>query len=97
MSKITEPAHQFDHKPFHADRAHVMETLIEPTTCLFPYAVGMYVYVHDHAYETNALSALECRIENVDLAPLEIVVTPCNHPERTFTTSQDKLSAPIYV
>lgn len=92
-----EPTHWRDKRPAHADRARVMETLVEPESCHFRYAVGMYVYVHSHAYETNGLDARECLITNVDNAPLAIMVQPCNHPEQAFEVSQDKLSAPIYV
>lgn len=74
-----------------------METLVEPETPFYRYQVGMFVYVHEHAYETNALAAKECVIINVDNAPLAIMVHPCNHPELAFEVSQDKLSAPIYV
>lgn len=81
----------------HANITHVMDTLVEPRTAYYPYEVGQYVYVHPHACEHNCLAAQECMIVNVDHAPLEIVVEPCNHPELTHTVSQDKLSAPISV
>lgn len=92
-----EPLHVRDQRPSHGINARVMETLVEPVDPGFRYAPGMYVYVHDHAYETNGLSALECLITNVDNAPLAIMVQPCNHPEQAFEVCQDKLSAPIYV
>jgi hypothetical protein len=92
-----EPQHVRDRKPFHADRAKVMETLIEPTSPTFAYQPGMYVYVHQGAYNTNPLDAQECLITDVDNAPLAIVVAPCNHPEQAFEVRQDQLSAPIYV
>lgn len=81
----------------HADHTQVMGTLVEPTTPFFQYLPGMYAYVHPSAYETGDLRAVECLVVNTDLAPLEIVVHPCNHPEKAFTVSQDKLSAPIWV
>lgn len=82
----------------HADVTHVMGTLVGPVhRADFPYRVGQYVYVHSHAVERNDLDAVECRIEDVTGAPLAIVVCPCNHPEETFTTPQDRLSAPIEV
>jgi len=81
----------------HADHTHVMGTLIEPTSPYFPYEPGMYVYMHPSAFETGDLRAVECLVVNVDLAPLEIVVHPCNHPEQAVTVAQDKLSAPIWV
>lgn len=77
---------------------HVMDTLIEPAhRAHFTYAPGQYVFVHTHAVETAELDALECLIINVDLAPLEIMVHPCNHPEDVRVVRQDQLSAPIYV
>jgi hypothetical protein len=91
-----EPQHTRDHKPFHQDHAKVMETLIEPVSAHFQYVVGQYVYVHQHAYETNDLSARECCIVDVTNAPLEITVRPCNSDE-LITVAQDKLSAPIWV
>jgi hypothetical protein len=81
----------------HANATRVMGTLVEPRSAYFPYEVGQYVYVHTHADEHNPLDAQECVIVNVDHAPLEIVVQPCNHPELTHTVAQDKLSAPIAV
>ena len=81
----------------HANATHVMGTLVEPMSAYYPYAVGQYVYVHPHAFETADLAAIECVIVNVDRAPLEIVVHPCNHPEDLRTVAQDKLSAPIWV
>jgi len=96
-AKTDEPVHALDRKVFHAPGVHVMETLGEPLSPFFTYQPGMYVYVHDHALETNPLAAQECVIEDVTNAPLEIVVAPCNHPEAAFTVSQDKLSAPIWV
>lgn len=92
-----EPTHWRDLRPSHADRARVMETLVEPESPFFRYSVNQYVYVHSHAYETNGLDARECRIIDVTNQPLEITVAPCNHPEQAFTVSADKLSAPIYV
>lgn len=92
-----EPGHAYDHTVTHAPYARVMETLVEPDSCHYAYAVNQYVYVHGSAYNTNPLSALECRIVNVDNAPLEIMVQPCNHPEQTFAARQDQLSAPIWV
>jgi hypothetical protein len=92
-----EPMHAQDKTPHHAQFAHVMETLLVPESPTFRYGVGMYVYVHGHAYETNPLSALECVITDVTNQPLEITVAPCNHPEQAFTVCADKLSAPIYV
>lgn len=92
-----EPQHTRDKTPQHALQAHVMETLLIPESPAFRYGAGMYVYVHDHAYETNPLSALECLIMDVTNQPLEIKVAPCNHPEQAFTVCADKLSAPIYV
>ena len=94
---LNAPRHQFDHAPSHAERARVMETLVEPMTPLYQYQVGQYVYVHEHAYETNALAARECLIVDMSNAPLAIMVQPCNHPEQCFEVAQDKLSAPIYV
>lgn len=81
----------------HANFTHVMGTLVEPRSPFYPYEVGQYVYVHTHACEHNCLDAQECVITNVDNAPLEIFVQPCNHPELTHAVAQDKLSAPIYV
>lgn len=92
-----EPAHAYSRTVTHAPFAHVMETMVEPTDCHFQYMPGMYVYVHEHAMNTNPGDALECCIEDVTGAPLEIIVTPCNHPEQTFTARQDQLSAPIWV
>lgn len=92
-----EPAHAYDRKISHAPSAHVMETMVEPMDPHFRYQPGMYVYVHTEAFNTNPLDALECRIDDVTKAPLEIVVTPCNHPELTRTVRQDQLSAPIWV
>jgi hypothetical protein len=92
-----EPAHSYDRKISHASYARVMETMVTPVDPNFQYQPGMYVYVHAHAFNTNALDALECCVENVDGAPLEIVVTPCNHPELTRTVRQDQMSAPIWV
>jgi len=92
-----EPVHSYDHKITHAPYAHVMETLVEPESCRYTYMINQYVYVHHSAYNTNGLDALECRIVNVDNAPLEIIVEPCNHPEQAFTVRQDQLSAPIWV
>lgn len=97
MSAIPPLPHQFDRLPSHEDYAHVMETLVLPRTPFEQYHPGQFVYVHDHAYETNGLAARECVIVNVDNAPLEIVVHPCNHPEQAFVVAQDKLSAPIEV
>lgn len=78
--------------------AHVMETLTEPVhRATFAYQPGQYVFVHTHAVETNELDALECLILNVDLAPLEIMVHPCNHPEDVRVVRQDQLSAPLWV
>lgn len=74
-----------------------METLVEPVSPTFQYEVGQFVYVHDHAYETNPLAARECVIVSVEAAPLDIVVAPCNHPEEAFSVPQDRLSAPIWV
>lgn len=79
----------------HADHTTVMHTLVEPVAPLM-YAVGQYVYVHPHAFETTDLAARECMIESVEGAPLEIVVRPCNSDE-LITVAQDKLSAPIWV
>lgn len=93
---IPEPQHTRELRPFHQAYAHVMETLAMPLSATFRYEVGMYVYVHEHAYETNSLSAQECVIEDVTNAPLEITVRPCNG-ETAFTVCQDKLSAPIWV
>jgi len=81
----------------HADHTTVMRTLVEPVTPYEQYQPGQYVYVHPHALATADLAAVECLIVNTDLAPLEIVVHPCNHPEQAFTVAQDKLSAPIWV
>lgn len=92
-----EPLHALDRSPFHTASVHVMETLGEPLSPIFTYRPGMYVYVHDHAYETNPLAAQECCIQDVSNAPLEIVVYPCNRPDQAFTVAQDKLSAPIWV
>lgn len=92
-----EPAHAYDRKITHAPYAHVMETLVEPESCHYTYMVNQYVYVHHSAYNTNGLDALECRIVNVDNAPLSIMVEPCNHPEQAFEARQDQLSAPIWV
>jgi len=83
-------------RPYATDVVHVMETEGHPRSADFQYQPGMYVYVHDHAYETNPLAALECLIIDVTNAPLEIVVETCNG-ERMFTVAQDKLSAPIWV
>lgn len=83
-------------KPYAADGVHVMETEGHPLDCHFRYAPGMYVYVHQHAYETNPGAAQECCIVDVTNAPLEIIVRPCNSDE-TITVAQDKLSSPIYV
>lgn len=81
-----------------SDHTYVMQTLVEPDhRATFRYQVGQYVFVHRHAIETNSLDALECRIEDVTAAPMEIIVAPCNHPEQAFSVSQDKLSAPIWV
>lgn len=91
------PQHAYDHHVAHEDYARVMETLVEPKDPRFPYAPGMYVYVHAKAFNLNPMDALECVIEDVTGAPLEIVVTPCNHPELTRTVRQDQLSAPIWV
>ena len=91
-----EPSHVRDTEPTHAPYAHVMDTLIQPPAG-FAYQPGMFVYVHDHAYETNPLAAYECCIDDVSGAPLEIVVHPCNHPEKAFRVPQDRLSAPIWV
>lgn len=82
--------------PFHTSSVHVMETLGEPQTPYFRYEVGMYVYLHDHAYEVNPLAARECMVEDVVNAPLEIIVRPCNSDE-LITVAQDRLSAPIRV
>lgn len=79
----------------HADHTVVMGTLVEPVAP-YVYSVGQYVYVHPHAFETDDLAARECMVENVDRAPLEIVVRPCNSDE-LITVTQDKLSAPIWV
>lgn len=92
-----EPEFANLHHPHHAQSAQVMETLVVPTDPHFQYESGMYVYVHGHAFNTNSLDALECRVEDATGAPLEIVVTPCNHPELTRTVRQDQLSAPIRV
>lgn len=91
------PQHAYDHHVTHAPYARVMETLVEPANPHFQYQPGMYVYVHDHAFNENPMDALECVIDDVTGAPLEIVVTPCNHPELTRTVRQDQLSAPIWV
>jgi hypothetical protein len=92
-----EPLHVRDTRPIHADNARVMETLVEPVSADFRYSVNQYVYVHEHAYATNPLDAVECRVLDVTAQPLEIVVTPCNRPDVKWTVSADKLSAPIYV
>lgn len=92
-----EPQHTREPKPFHAPFVKVMETLGEPESPFFRYSVGQYVYLHSHAYETNGLDALECVIVDVSRQPLEIKVSPCNHPEDVRTVCADKLSAPIYV
>lgn len=81
----------------HGDHTHVMGTLCLPADPHYRFHAGQYVYVHSHAAEHNDFDALECVIEDASNAPLEIVVTPCNHPELTHTVSQDKLSAPIEV
>jgi hypothetical protein len=94
---MDEPVHSYDRKVSHAPSAHVMETMVEPADAHFRYQPGMYVYVHAKAFNTNALDALECLIDDVTNAPLEIIVTPCNHPELTRTVRQDQLSAPIWV
>lgn len=94
--RIREPERQYDHAPSHAAGAHVMETLVEPASPLYLYQAGQYVYVHQHAYETNALAAQECLILDTTNAPLEIVVQPCNSDD-SFVVAQDKLSAPIIV
>lgn len=83
-------------RPYATPGVRVMETEGHPVSPYFQYAPGMYVYVHDHAYETNPLAARECCVIDVTNAPLEIVVQPCNSDE-LITVSQDKLSAPIWV
>lgn len=95
--KTDEPQYANAHHIVHADYARVMETMVEPRDPHFQYQPGMYVYVHEKAFNTNGLDALECCIDDVTGAPLEIVVTPCNHPELTRTVRQDQLSAPIWV
>lgn len=95
--EATGPQHAYDHNVTHAPFAHVMETLVEPPNATFQYQPGMFVYVHEHAYNRNPMDAVECCVEDVTGAPLEIVVTPCNHPELTRTVRQDQLSAPIWV
>lgn len=95
--RIDEPQHAWDKTPQHAPHAKVMETLVVPESPTFRYGAGMYVYVHDHAYETNPLAARECVITDCTNQPLEIKVAPCNHPEQEFTVCADRLSAPIYV
>lgn len=92
-----EPVHTRERKPFHVPSVHVMETMGEPLSPVFAYHPGMYVYVHNHAFETNPLAAQECCITDVSNAPLEITVYPCNRPDQAFTVAQDKLSAPIWV
>lgn len=82
--------------PYAAPSVRVMETEGHPVTPYFQYDPGQYVYVHEHAYETNPGAARECLILDVTNAPLEILVRPCNSDD-TFIVSQDKLSSPIHV
>lgn len=92
-----EPEFAYSRKIHHKPYARVMETMVEPVDAHFQYQPGMYVYVHGHAFNTDPGDALECCIEDVTNAPLEIIVTPCNHPELTRAVRQDQLSAPIWV
>lgn len=93
----SEPQHANAQRPYHCNVCRTMETMGVPNNSDFRYVPGQFVYVHEHAYNTNPMDALECVIEDVTDAPLRILVTPCNHPELSHYVRQDQLSAPIMV